>query len=84
VRAGAAELVLHREAEKPRAAGTKAAALLLGVERLEPAVELLASAGFADARALPRASPIGRRSSLKVPSGLRLELVERSPAQRAF
>jgi hypothetical protein len=84
VRAGAAELVLHREAEKARVPGRKAAALLLGVERLEPAVEALARAGFADAAALSRASPIGRRASLKAPSGLRLELVERSPAQLAF
>jgi len=84
VRAGAAELVLHREAQRPRALDTKSAALLLGVERLEPAVAALASSGFADPTALPRASPCGRRASLKVPSALRLELVERSSAQLAF
>ncbi len=83
-KAGAAELVLHREATKPRAPGTKAAALLLEVERLEPAVATLASAGFADRTALPRASACGRRAILKAPSALRLELVERSPAQLAF
>jgi predicted enzyme related to lactoylglutathione lyase len=84
LKAGAAELVLHREAEKPRTPGTKAAAVLLGVERLEPALAALASAGFADATALPRASAVGRRASLQAPSALRLELVERSPAQLAF
>lgn len=83
-KAGAAELVLHREARGARVAGTKSAALLLGVERLEPATAALATAGFADAAALPRATPQGRRAALKVPSGLRVELVERSPSQLAF
>ena len=84
VRAGAAELVLHRRASAPRAPAAKSAALLLAVERLEPAVEALASAGFAAPAALPRASACGRRASLTAPSALRLELVERSPAQLAF
>ena len=83
-RAGAAELVLHRRAKSARAAGTSTAALLLGVERLEPAVAALAPLGFADAAALPRATPVGRRLALKVPSNLRVELVERSPGQLAF
>jgi hypothetical protein len=83
-KAGAAELVLHRRARSVRAAGAKSPALLLGVERLEPALAALAAAGFADARAVPRATPQGRRAGLKVPSGLRVELVERSPGQLAF
>lgn len=83
-KAGAAELVLHREAARARVPGTNSAALLLAVERLEPAVLFLAARGFADAAALPRATPLGRRAALRVPSGLRVELVERSPAQLAF
>jgi len=83
-RAGAAELVLHREARGPRAPSTKAAVLLLGVERLEPAVAALAPAGFTDSALLPRMSPFGRRASLRVPSALRVDLLERSAAQLAF
>jgi catechol 2,3-dioxygenase-like lactoylglutathione lyase family enzyme len=83
-KSGAAELVLRRTALAPRAPGTKSAALLLGVERLEPAVERLAALGFADPAVLPRATPQGRRVALRAPSGLRLELVERSPGQLAF
>ena len=83
-RAGAAELVLHRAARRARAGGTKAAALLLAVEHLEPSLSALAAAGFADAAQLPRSTPPGRRAALKVPSGLRVELLERSPAQLAF
>lgn len=83
-KAGAAELVLHRRAERGRVTGTNSAALLLAVEQLEPAVAALAELGFVEARVLPRATPQGRRVPLTVPSGLRLELVERSPAQLAF
>lgn len=83
-KAGAAELVLHRAARSARAPSTKAAVLLLGVERLEPAVAVLAPAGFTDTAVLARMSPYGRRASLKVPSALRVDLIERSPAQLAF
>jgi len=58
--------------------------LLLGVERLEPALESLAGAGFTDPKALPRSSAFGRRVSLRAPSSVRIELVERSPAELAF
>ncbi len=83
-RSGAAELVRTPTARAPRPPGTKSAALLLGVERLEPAVERLAALGCADPAVLPRATPQGRRVALRAPSGLRLELVERSPGQLAF
>ena len=83
-RAGAAELVLHREARGPRTANARSAALLLAVDALEPAVAELAARGFADAAALPRPSFVGRRATLRAPSDVRIELVERSPAQLAF
>lgn len=84
VKAGAAELVLHRRASTPRPAGARAAALLLAVERLEPALAALAPLGLADARAVPRCAPHGRLASLRAPSNLRVELVERNAAQLAF
>ncbi|HEX6884103.1 MAG TPA: VOC family protein [Planctomycetota bacterium] len=83
-RAGAAVLVLHRRARAPRPAGARAAALLLAVERLEPALAALTAQGFADAGGVPRCAPHGRLAALRVPSNLRVELVERSPAQLAF
>lgn len=83
-KAGAAALVLHDSATSARPAGTRSAALLLEVPTLEPALAALAAIGFAQADALPRATPFGRRAALRVPSGLRVELLERSPQQLAF
>jgi catechol 2,3-dioxygenase-like lactoylglutathione lyase family enzyme len=83
-KAGAAELVVRGTARASRSMRTRAAALLLAVEALRPAQDALAPAGFAAADAQPRASPHGRRVALTVPSSLRIELIERSPAQLAF
>jgi predicted enzyme related to lactoylglutathione lyase/catechol 2,3-dioxygenase-like lactoylglutathione lyase family enzyme len=83
-KAGAAELVLRGTASAPRPNGARAATLLLAVEALQPALDVLAPAGFVDAAAQPRATPHGRRVALRVPSNLRIELIERSPAQLAF
>jgi hypothetical protein len=84
VKAGAAELVLHRAASAPRARGTRAAALLLGVERLESALATLAPLGFAEPGTRFRVTPHGRVLELHTPSNVRVELVERNPAQLAF
>jgi hypothetical protein len=81
-RAGAAELVLHRRAARARQASTKAAALLLGVDSLDPALEALAARELVEGT--PRSSTFGRRASLRTPSRVRVELIERSPAQLAF
>ena len=83
-KSGAAELVLHRSAAAARPSGTRAAALLLAVERLEPALEACAAAGLAEAGASARCVPHGRSASLRVPSNVRIELVERNAAQLAF
>jgi hypothetical protein len=81
---GAAALVLRGTASAPRSNGSRAAVLLLAVDGMQPAQDVLAPAGFVDAAAQSRATPHGRRVALKVPSNLRIELVERSPAQLAF
>jgi len=83
-RRGAAELVLQRQARGPRPGGARAAALLLAVDRLEPGRGALEGLGFVDPETPPRSTPSGRRATLEVPSGVRIELVERSPAQLAF
>ena len=83
--AGAAELVLHREASGPRPASTASAALLLAVERFTPdTAAALIERGFLSREAPPRASALGRRLALRAPSNVRVDLVERSDAQLAF
>jgi hypothetical protein len=84
VKAGAAELVLHREASAPRAPGTRAAALLLGIEHLESALATLAPLGFVEPGTRICVTPHGRVLELRTPSNVRVELVERNPAQLAF
>ncbi len=81
-RAGASELVIHRRASRPSARGTRASALLLAVERLEPALAALAEEGIECGA--PRPSLQGRRAALAAPSGVKLELLERTSAQLAF
>jgi predicted enzyme related to lactoylglutathione lyase len=82
VKSGAAELVLHRTARAPRAAGTRAAGLLLACERLAETRAALPR-GFCDERAA-QATPQGLVVPLRAPSGVRVELLERGPAQLAF
>jgi hypothetical protein len=80
----AIELHVQHTARSARIPNTKSAALLVSVERLEPALAALGAYGLADPAQVPHASPQGRRVALRAPSGVRLELVERSPAQLAF
>jgi len=83
-RAGAAELVLHREARAPRAANTRSPALLLAADDLAAVQPALAARAFADAAATPRPTPFGRRLALRAPSLVRVDVLERSPAQAAY
>jgi len=49
-----------------------------------PARSALAARAFADATATPRPTPFGRRLALRAPSLVRVDVLERSPAQAAY